>query len=448
LKVLVDAVRKEAARRPRGGWIVGRGWDQERWPERRMPTRADLDAAAPGHPVWLVRVCGHVGAANSLALRLAGVGTATADPPGGAIDRGPGGEPAGTLRERAMALVACSVPRPDAAERARLLERALRSCLALGITQVQTDDAGSAGGFEEALALYRGVAGPNGVPVRVTLMIPAGAFAGAHAAGVRTGWGDRWLRAGHVKVFADGSLGARTALLREPYADDPASRGIAVHPPGELAAIVRQVHGAGSQLGIHAIGDGASHLALDAIAAAQRERPRADHRHRLIHCQVTGPDTLRAYRAAGIVADVQPAFVGSDWPWVEGRLGSARAATSYAWGSLARLGVPCCGGSDCPIEPLDPMRGIACAVTRRDEDGRPPEGFLPGERLSVAQALGLVTDGAARATFEEGFRGALAPGLAGDVTVLDRDPFTVAPDELRGLRAVATIVDGRVVHEA
>jgi predicted amidohydrolase YtcJ len=448
LGALVQAVREEAARRPAGGWIVGRGWDQERWPERRMPTRAELDAAAPRHPVWLMRVCGHVGAANSLALRLAGVGAATIDPPGGAIDRGPAGEPTGVLREAALALVAPRVPRPDAAERARLLERALRSCLALGITQVQTDDADSAGGFAEALALYRRAAGPAGVPVRVTLMIPAAAFAGARAAGIGTGWGDRWLRAGHVKLFADGSLGARTALLREPYADEPATRGIAVHPPEELAAIVREVHRAGSQLGIHAIGDGASHLALDAIAAAQREQPRADHRHRLIHCQVTGADTLRAYRAAGVVADVQPAFVGSDWPWVEARLGPARTATSYAWGSLARLGVPCCGGSDCPIEPLDPLRGIACAVTRQGDDGRPDGGFLAEERLSVPQALGLVTAGAAHATFEEGFRGALAPGFAGDVTVLDRDPFAAAPEELRGLRAVATVVDGRVVHEA
>jgi predicted amidohydrolase YtcJ len=284
------------------------------------------------------------------------------------------------------------------------------------------------------------------VPVRVTLMIPAAQFAAAQRRGVGTGWGDRWLRAGHVKVFADGSLGARTALLREPYADDPSTRGIALHPPEELRRIVREVHLAGSQLGVHAIGDGASHQALDAIAAAQRERRRDDHRHRLIHCQVTGPDTLRAYRDAGVVADVQPAFAGSDWPWVERRLGPVRAATSYAWGTLARLGVPLCGGSDCPIEPLDPMRGIAGAVTRQGPDGRPPGGFLPGERLTVAQALALATSGAAHATFEERFRGALAPGMAGDVTVLDRDPLVVAPDELRALRAAATVVDGRVAH--
>ncbi|MDX6645067.1 MAG: hypothetical protein QOK40_794 [Miltoncostaeaceae bacterium] len=447
LAALRERVAEEAARRRPGAWIVGRGWDQERWPDGRLPSRADLDAAAPAHPVWLMRVCGHVGVASSLALRLAGVGRGTVDPPGGAIDREPGGAPTGVLREAAVELVAGAVPRPDVAERARLLSAALGSCLAHGITQVQTDDAASAGGVDEALALYASVAGPSGVPVRVTLMIPAAAFPAARERGVGTGWGDRWLRAGHVKVFADGSLGARTALLREPYADDPATCGIAIHAPEELRRIVRDVHLAGSQLGIHAIGDGASHLALDAIAAAQRELRRADHRHRLIHCQVTGPDTLRAYREAGVVADVQPAFVGSDWPWVERRLGPVRAAASYAWGTLMRLGVPLCGGSDCPIEPLDPMGGIACAVTRQDADGRPPGGFLPGERLSVAQALALVTSGAAHATFEEGFRGALAPGLAGDVTVLDRDPFAVAPEELRALRATAAVVDGRVCHQ-
>jgi predicted amidohydrolase YtcJ len=442
------AVAEAAARRPPGAWVTGRGWDQERWPGRRMPSRADLDVASADRPVWLMRTCGHVGVANSRALRLAGVGPETPDPPGGAIDRDPGGEPTGLLRESAVELMARVVPPPGRAERARLLGLALRSCLELGITQVQTDDAASAGGFEEALSLYGEVAGAAGVPVRVTLMIPAASFAAAHQRGIGTGWGGRWLRAGHVKLFADGSLGARTALLREPYADDPSTRGIAIHGPRELRAVVGAVHRAGSQLGIHAIGDGAAHLALDAIAAAQHGYPRPDHRHRLIHCQVTGADTLRAMRDAGVVADVQPAFLASDWPWVERRLGAGRAGTSYAWRAMARLGIPACGGSDCPIEPLDPMRGIACAVTRTDAEGRPPEGWLPDERLAVGQALGLATSGAAYATFEEAFRGTLAPGMAGDVTVLERDPFAVAPQELWRLRAAATVVDGRVVHRA
>lgn len=443
LAALGAMVAQAAATAPDDGWIVGHGWDHERWPEERMPDRRDLDAAAGGRPVYLGRTCGHVAGVSSAALARAGISRETPDPPGGVIDRDAGGEPTGVLRETALALVGRLVPRPGPQDRARLLARALCECLALGITQVQTDDVGIAGGLEAALGLFRSVAGPGGVPVRVTLMLPIDHFAAARREGVGTGWGDEWLRVGHVKVFVDGSLGGRTAALRAPYADAPATSGVLVQQPHELRAICSEVHAAGSQLGIHAIGDRAAHLAIDAVAAATAARPRADARHRLIHCQVTGDDTLAAIRDAGLVADIQPGFLASDAPWVTARIGPERAATSYAWGRILGLGIPACGGSDAPIDPLDPMRAIASAVTRA---GAPPELARPSERLSVAQALGLYTHGAATATFEEGVRGALAPGMAGDVTVLDRDPFRVAPDELAGLRCRATVVAGRTAY--
>jgi predicted amidohydrolase YtcJ len=344
------------------------------------------------------------------------------------------------LRETALPLVGRLVPPPGPADRARLLERALRQCLSLGLTQVQTDDLGIAGGLEAGLGLFRSVAGPGGVPVRITLMLPIDLFALAQREGVGTGWGDEWLRIGHVKVFADGSLGGRTAALRAPYSDAPGVDGVLVQRPHELREICRRVHAAGSQLGVHAIGDRAAHHVIEAVAAATAERPRPDPRHRLIHCQVTGPDTLEAMRAVGMTADLQTGFLASDGPWVTARIGPERAATSYAWGTILRLGIPACGGSDAPIDPLDPVRGIASAVTRA---GAPPELARPGERLTVAQALGLYTHGAAAATFEEGRRGRLAPGMAGDVTVLDRDPFEVAPEELEGLHCRATLVAGR-----
>ncbi len=428
---------------PGDGWIVGHGWDQERWPDARMPGRRDLDAAGGGRPVYLGRTCGHIAVVSSVALARAGIGPATPDPPGGVIDRDDGGEPTGVLRETALTLVGRLVPPPGPDERARLLARALRECLSLGITQVQTDDAGIAGGLEAALAVFRSVAGPERVPLRVTLMLPIDQFAAASREGVGTGWGDEWLRVGHVKVFADGSLGGRTAALRAPYADDPANSGVLVQQPGEMREICRLVHAAGSQLGVHAIGDRAAHLVIDGFAAAMAAHPRPDPRHRLIHCQITGEDTLGAVRAAGLTADIQPGFLASDAPWVTARIGRERAATSYAWGSILGLGIPACGGSDAPIDPLDPWRAIASAVTRA---GAPPELARPGERLSVSQALGLYTHGAAAATFEEGRRGTLAPGMAADVTVLDRDPFAVAPDELAGLACRATVVGGRLAH--
>jgi predicted amidohydrolase YtcJ len=443
LAALGAMVAQAAAAAPADGWVVGHGWDHERWPGARMPDRRDLDAVAGGRPVYLGRTCGHIAVVSSAALARAGISRQTPDPPGGVVDRDPDGEPTGLLRETALRLVGRLVPRPARAQAARLLARALRECVALGITQVQTDDVGIAGGLEAALDLFRSVAGPRGVPVRVTLMLPIDQFARARREGIGTGWGDEWLRIGHVKVFADGSLGGRTAALRAPYADAPDTAGVLVQQPNELRAICGQVHAAGSQLGIHAIGDRAAHLAIDALAAAMAEHPRADARHRLIHCQVTGEDTLRAMRTVGLIADIQPGFLASDAPWVTARIGPERAATSYAWGRMLSLGIPACGGSDAPIDPLDPLRAIASAVTRA---GAPPELARPSERLSVAQALGLYTHGAAAATFEEGRRGTLAPGMAADVTVLDRDPFAVAPAELADLRCRATVVAGRRAH--
>lgn len=442
---LGEMVAAAAAEAPDEGWIVGRGWDHERWPDRRMPTRHDLDAAAGGRPVYLGRVCGHIAVVSSGALARAGITRDTPDPPGGVIDRDGGGEPTGVLRETALYAVGRLVPPPGPEERRRLLAAALRECLSLGITQVQTDDIGIAGGLGPALDLFRSVAGPEGVPVRVTLMLPIDHFHAARREGVGTGWGDEWLRIGHVKAFADGSLGGRTAALRAPYADAPGTDGVLVQSPGELRAICREVHAAGSQVGIHAIGDRAAHLVVEAVAAAAEAHPRPDPRHRLIHCQITGADTLAAVRAAGMTADIQPGFLASDAPWVTDRIGPERAATSYAWGTILALGIPACGGSDAPIDPLDPMRAVAGAVTRAVA---PPELARPAERLSVAQALGLYTHGAAAATFEEGRRGTLAPGMAADVTVLDRDPFAVAPAELGDLRCRATVVGGRPARGA
>ena len=410
-EALLELIQGWAASLPAGAWVVGRGWDEERWPDQWPLTRKELDRAAGRRPALLARVCGHVAVASSAALAAAGVDDAE-----------------WPLREEAMEAVRRATPAPGPDEAAGLLRAALEEARALGITQVQTDDVESAGGLDEALALYHDAAGPDAARVRVTLMLPHARFAAAAGRGIGTGWGDPWLRIGHVKIFADGSLGARTAALREPYADAPATRGELLLEPSELAGIAREVHAAGSQLGVHAIGDRALGTALDAIRAAQVAAPRGDARHRLIHCQVAAPADLQAMRDAGVVADIQPAFWTSDAPWVERRLGPARAATSYAWRAMLDLGIPACGGSDCPIEPLDPIRGVAAAAERG---------------LSVAESLDLVTRGAAFATFEEGFRGTLAPGLAADVTVLDGDPFEARePAGLAGLRATATLVGG------
>lgn len=440
-----------AAQRPVGSWILGRGWDQERLAEGRYPSRQDLDAVAPQHPVFLQRQCGHIAVANSLALRAAGITAATPDPPGGAIDRDEHGEPTGVLRETALALLDAAVPAPTDDELAAALRRGAAEALRLGLVALHSYDAELVGSPERTAALLTAICGPDGVPVRVSELIPAAWLAAAHAAGIRSGLpidAAGWNRWGPLKIFADGSLGGRTAALQAPYADDPTTAGIYIQERAELFALVAEAHRLGYQLGIHAIGDGALHRVLDAIAAAQVAAPRAGARHRLIHCQITDPASWQRLAALGVVADIQPVFLRSDGHWFAQRVGAERAATSYAWASLLRAGVAACGGSDCPVEPLNPLYGIYCAVTRQDLDGTPAGGWNPDERLTVAQALDLFTGGAAYADHREAERGGLAPGMAADVTVLDGDPFTCEPAALRELRCLRTIVAGRTAYEA
>ncbi len=442
-------VAKAAAQRPPGAWLLGRGWDQEQL--GRYPSRHDLDAVAPEHPAFLLRQCGHVAVLSSAALQAAGIGEATPDPPGGAIDRDATGRPTGVIRESALELLRDAVPPPGRQELAEALQRAATAALSLGLVAVHSHDVEITGSLPVTAALLSQVCGPAAVPLRITELIPAELLGEAVAAGARRGGAidaAGWHRWGPVKIFSDGSLGGRTAALQAPYADDPATSGIYIQTRDELFALVDRAHRAGYQLGIHAIGDGALHRVLDALAAAQAAAPRAAARHRIIHCQIADRAAWRRMAALGVVADIQPVFLKSDGHWYVQRVGPARAATSYAWGSLRRHGITACGGSDAPVEPLNPLYGIYCAVCRQDLDGRPAGGWQPEERLSLAEALDLFTRGAARADFREAERGSLAPGMAADVTVLDADPFAGEPAALKDRRCVRTLIAGRSVYEA
>lgn len=448
LQAICDAVADASGRLAPGEWITGRGWDQDQLAERRLPSKEDLDAVSPAHPVCLHRNCGHIAVANSAALRLAGIDRGTADPPGGRIDRDPvSGEPTGILREKAVDLVARLIPPPSAARRRDALARALREALRYGLTQLQTDDCRYGGGLAETEALFRGLVGPDALPIRITQLIPAEQLEEAVERGARTGSGDPWYRYGPVKIFADGSLGGRTAALLEPYADDPSTRGIYIHEREAFIELVARAHRQGCQVGCHAIGDGAAALFLEAVAEAQRRYPRADARHRMIHCQVLSEPLMAQMAALGVVGDIQPVFLRNDGHWFVDRVGPVRAATSYAWRAMLQRGIPLCGGSDCPIEPLNPWFGVYCAVNRQDLSGYPEGGWQPGQRLTVAEALDLYTAGAAYANFEESFRGRLAPGMAADLAVLDRDPFRCDPAELKQIRSTFTMVGGIVAYE-
>jgi predicted amidohydrolase YtcJ len=447
LAAVKQAVAGEAARRPAGEWIVGRGWDQDRWAEKREPNRSDLDQVSPNHPVYLQRNCNHVAVVNTAALQLAGITKETPDPEGGQIDRDPvTGEPTGMLRENAQGLIQQVVPGILHERKRALLKQAMREALSYGITGMHTDDADRhAGGFDQAEDLFRSAVAE--APVRVTQMIPMGLVKEGQARGIVTGAGDEFYRYGQVKCFADGSLGGRTAALLAPYSDDPSTSGIYIHNRKMFIDLVCEAHALGDQVGCHCIGDGAAKLFIDAVNEAQRRAPRPDARHRMIHAQILSEELMDAMAAAGIVGDIQPVFLKSDGYWFAERVGEERARTSYAWKSLLRRGIPLCGGSDCPIEPLNIWYGISCAVTRQDLNGHPAGGWNPAERLTVAEALDLYTRGAAYSTFQEGFVGTLAPGMAADLVVLDRNPFTCDTAELKDVKPVMTMVGGNVVFE-
>lgn len=448
LEAVRRAVADQVVVKEPGAWIVGRGWDQDRWAERREPTRHDLDLISPNHPVYLQRNCNHVAVVNTAALQRAGITKETPDPEGGQIDRDPvTGEPTGMLRERAQELIGAVIPDMGHERRRTLLRRAMGEALSYGITAVHTDDVDrAAGGFAQAEELFRSV--QTEAPVRVTQMIPGDMAVVAAAEGILTGAGDEWYRYGQAKLFADGSLGGRTAAMLEPYSDDPSTRGMYIHGRDAFMAMIARIHAVGDQVGCHCIGDGAAALFIEAVEEAQRRHPRPDARHRMIHAQILNLPLMERMKAAGIVGDIQPVFIKSDGYWFAERVGAERARTSYAWKSLRDLGVPLCGGSDCPIEPMNIWYGIYCAVNRQDLNGYPAGGWNPAEKLSVAEALDLYTTGAAYSTFQEGVKGTLAPSMAADLVVVDRNPFTCAPQELKDLKAHLTMVGGKVAYEA
>ncbi len=444
---LVDLVRERATQLPPGAWVLGGGWDEERL--GGLPRRDWLDRAAPDHPVLLARHCYHVTAANSAALRLAGFWEQSAELAGGRIDRDEHGRPTGILRENAKEHADRMVPPPTPEDLRRALRNAAEAAARLGITSVHTND-GQGFPLETVHKIYDELqTGPSPLPLRIWWDFAQEDLEQAAALGWRTGQGDTWFRVGSVKMFADGSLGGRTAALCEPYADEPGNRGLLLWEEEALASRIRLALDSGFQVAVHAIGDAAAAQTLQAYERALP--PSAPHpgvsRLRLIHCQVMDPHLWSEMLRLGAVAEVQPRFLASDYPMITPRLGPARASVSYAWHSMASLGVPLAFGSDCPVEPLNPLHAIYAAVTRQTMDGEPPGGWLPEERLAVAEALAMHTRGGAYAVGEERDKGQLSPGYLADMVLLEQDPLTADPASLKDIAVDMTITGGRVVYE-
>ena len=444
------AIRKYAAENPEMPWIIGSGWNQEKWGLGRFPTAADLDAAFPDRPVWLVRIDGHAGWGNSAALRAA---EAAADaralsgdwqPDGGRIVR-EGGQASGVFIDAAMRLVEKAIPAPTEAYRELALQRALEAAVRNGLTGVH-----DMGVSREDLALMRRFADAGRLPLRIDAYADGNrdALADLCAHGRYRHPGGRLQMEG-VKLYIDGALGSRGAALLADYSDDPGNRGLLVTDPAAYAIAVYKARDCGVQVASHAIGDRGNRLVLDTYAQALAgSTAQPDSRWRVEHAQVVAAEDIPRFAQLRLVASMQPTHATSDMPWAGDRLGPARLEGAYAWRRFLDLGVPLALGSDFPVEQVDPRLGLFAAVNRTDREGHPPGGWLPGQKLTAAEALRGFTATAAWAGHDEGEVGRLAPGLRADFVVLDRDPLAIPAAELADLKIQATWVDGQPVYEA
>ncbi|GIX35493.1 MAG: amidohydrolase [Lysobacteraceae bacterium] len=441
---VVERLRAFAADLPAGAWLLGRGWDQNLWPEKHFPTAAVLDAAFPDRPVWLERVDGHAGWANRAAMaRVERPLQGDWQPEGGQILR-QGGMPTGVFVDAAMALVERLVPPPDEARLRQALERSMAALVARGLTGVH-----DAGVSETVFALLRRMADEGALPLRIRAM--ADGDAEALAARCREGGPYRHpsgrLAMAAVKLYADGALGSRGALLQQDYSDAPGQRGLEVTGMAALRAAMVKARDCGLQVATHAIGDAANRRVLDLYAEVLGARAGSDHRWRIEHAQIVDPDDLPRFRRLGVIASMQPTHATSDMGWAEQRVGPERILGGYAWRRFRDAGVRLALGSDFPVESVDPMLGLYAAITRQSTSGEPEGGWMPQEKLTAFEALRGFTVDAAWAAFDENEVGALRPGLRADFVLLDLDPLRAEPTALLRHPVRATWVDGRPVWQ-
>lgn len=445
-----DRLRARCDAAAPGEWVLGGGWDETLWPVKVVPTRWDLDEVSGKHPVYLERVDGHIGVANTRALQLASVTVASKDPDGGKIDRDDSGTPNGILREKAQELVKSVIPKPTHEKRTDAIKLALEDMASHGITSAQ--DFSQWEDFE----IYEELETDGKLTARISEWLPfdesledLNSKRNSHPAS------DNMLHTGMLKGFMDGSLGSKTAALLEPYSDDPKNSGIPQYDVAKLNAMTKERVLAGYQVGFHAIGDKGVQMALDAFAEAEKAAKDGkvkaadggtDYRLRVEHAQVTTPQQILRFKELKVIASMQPSHLLTDMNWAEARLGPKRAANSYAWAEFLRRGVVLAFGTDYPVEPVTPFRGIYAALTRESEDGK--KSYFSAQKLNIEQAIAAYTTGAAFAEFAEKQKGKLAPGMLADFVVLDQDITAALPPKIRETKVLQTVVGGKTVYEA
>jgi predicted amidohydrolase YtcJ len=433
-----------------GEWILGGGWDETIWPVKTLPSRWDLDEVSGGHPVALERVDGHLAVANTRALQLANITIASKDPSGGQIDRDENGQPTGILRDTAAQALLAVIPQPTHEMRRHGIEVALADLAEHGVTSAQDYSPAP-----ENFQIYEELEKEGKLTARISEWLPFDdSVEDLKKKRDSHPQSDLMLHTGMLKAFMDGSLGGHTAAMLEPYADDPKNSGLPRYDAAKLNAMSTERVLAGFQLGFHAIGDKGVQMALDAFAEAEKaareqkvkaENGGEDFRLRVEHAQVTTPAQIARFKELKVIASMQPSHVLTDMRWAQDRVGPKRAATSYEWAAFLSKGVTLAFGTDYPVEPVAPFRGLYAAVTRKSENGK--QEFFPEQKLTMDQAIAAYTTGSAFAEFEEKEEGKLVPGMLADFVVLDRDVSAASPEKVLATKVLRTVVGGKTVYE-
>ena len=441
---IVARVGERVKGRPAGQWVLGRGWDQNKWGDTRFPTHEALSRVTPNNPVALRRIDGHALLVNAAAMKAAGVTAATKDPSGGRIERGANGEPTGVFVDNAMDLIDRVIPPLTHEDMRAATLAAIAESNKYGL--VALDDAGEP---RDVLDVFEELAKEGKFSLRVYAMIGDDSAAIAHyfARGPQSALydGHLWIRA--IKLYADGALGSRGAALLDPYADDPKNSGLLRTAPEHLRRVATEALRHGFQVATHAIGDRGNRVALDAYEAALKAVPSTDHRFRIEHVQVLDHADVPRFAQLGVIPSMQAVHQTSDMYWAPTRLGYARTFGAYAWRSLLNTGVIIPNGSDFPVERVNPLFSFHAAVSRQDDDNWPPGGWFPEQKMTREEALKAMTIWAAYAGFQEQVTGSLTPGKYADFVILDRDIMTVPVSDILGTRVTATYIGGRAVFE-
>ena len=443
-------IHEKADQAKPGEWILGRGWDHTLWPVKELPSRWDLDEVSTRNPIYMVRVDGHIAVANTRALQLASITVASKDPAGGKIDRLESGEPSGILRETGRGAMLAVIPKADHAARRKAVESALQEAAQAGLTSAQDNSS-----WDDFL-IYEELEKEGKLTLRISEWLafddPLDTLKAHQAAHPRD---DNMLHTGMLKGFMDGSLGSRTSAMLAPFSDDPGNSGIPRYEQDNLNALTKERLQAGFQIGFHAIGDRGVEMALNAFSEALKAlkpeskpdpRLKPDYRLRIEHAQVLAPNQFARFKEMKIIASMQPSHLLTDMGWAQARLGEKRAEHSYAWQEFLKNGIPLAFGTDYPVEPIAPFRGLYAAITRRSEDGK--KEYFPAQRLEMDDAIAAYTRGSAFAEFEEKTKGQIAPGMLADFVVLDRDITNAAPAKLLETKVLRTVVGGKTVYES